>query len=176
MRSTLRAEAHAGRLHAELGLALFRAGKTNAAIVSYEKAIELRPGLGIAHLRLGQALEATGRGNEAIPHYRETLRRGHASPALLNNLAWLLITTPGDPRTNSEEAIGLAERAAEATERGNPTILDTLARAYAAAGRYDDAARTASTALRLAEQQKRSSLAVEIRSRLPAYAAGRAPE
>ena len=48
--------------------------------------------------------------------------------------------------------------------------------AYAAAGRYEDAAQTAATALSLAEQQERTDLATEIRGRLAAYAAGRTPE
>ncbi len=175
-RAALRLAPHVARLHADLGFALFRAGRKSAAIVSYRQALKRRPGLAVTHLRLGQALQETGRGAEAIPHYREALRGGLASPTLLNNLAWLLATTPGEARKNSDEAIALASRAAEATQHRNPAVLDTLALAYAAADRYEDAAQTAATALSLAEQQERRALAAEIRRRLAAYAAGATPE
>jgi spermidine synthase len=43
--------------------------------------------------------------------------------------------------------VELAERACEATGYGDPALLDTLAAAYAAAGRYADAVATARRAL-----------------------------
>ena len=55
-----------------------------------------------------------------------------------------------------------------------PAVLDTLAAAYAAAGRVDRAARTADAGLRLARSTGRESLAEEIAGRAALYRDGRA--
>jgi hypothetical protein len=53
-----------------------------------------------------------------------------------------------------------------------PWILDTLATGYAAAGRYDDAIRTAEKAEALALKRDLPDLAREIRKHLDLYRAG----
>ena len=53
------------------------------------------------------------------------------------------------------------------------TVLDTLAAAHAAAGRFGEAARVAEQALQLAESAGPATLAAQIRARLALYRAGR---
>jgi hypothetical protein len=65
--------------------------------------------------------------------------------------------------------VRLAERAAEATDFSDPQVLDTLARAYAAAGRPDEAAHTAGRAAELAEAGGQPVLAADLRERAAAY-------
>jgi Flp pilus assembly protein TadD len=48
----------------------------------------------------------------------------------------------------------LAEKACKATNNTDPEFLDTLAAAYAEAGRFDDAVRTAQQAIQVAGQAK----------------------
>jgi spermidine synthase len=55
----------------------------------------------------------------------------------------------------------------------DPSVLDTLAAAHAAAGRYGEAARVAEQALQLAESAGPPGFAAQIRSRLALYRAGR---
>ena len=58
---------------------------------------------------------------------------------LLNNLAWVLSTSPDDDLRDGERAIELATDAAEITEYKAPHILSTLAAGYAEAGDFDKA-------------------------------------
>ena len=58
---------------------------------------------------------------------------------LLNNLAWVLGTTPEDDLRDGERAIELATDAADLTEYKMPHILSTLAAGYAEAGDFDKA-------------------------------------
>ena len=68
-------------------------------------------------------------------------------------------------------AVRLARRACEATRRGNPVILDTLAAAQAEAGLFEQAVRTAQDALHLAKD--RPKLLARLEARLGSYRARR---
>ena len=59
--------------------------------------------------------------------------------AALNNRAWALATRDATAGGDSAKAVPLAERAASEVSYQNPSVLDTLAVAYAAAGRYSEA-------------------------------------
>jgi Flp pilus assembly protein TadD len=63
----------------------------------------------------------------------------------------------------------LAERACVLTGRRDAACLDTLAAAYASAGRFDEAVTAANEARRLAEATGQSSLAKDIHMRLQLY-------
>ncbi len=73
----------------------------------------------------------------------------------------------------SAEAIRLARRACAAPPECDPAILDTLAAAYAAAGRFDAAVSTASGAADRAERMGKLHDASEFRARLSLYRQGR---
>ena len=78
-----------------------------------------------------------------------------------------LRATSADPGLrDAREAIRLVEADARASEA--PWLLDTLAAAYAADSRFDDAIRTAEREARIATAQGRSSLR-EIEDRLVWY-------
>ena len=57
----------------------------------------------------------------------------------LNYLAWIHATCPNDELRDGTKAINEANRACEATDYGFSGFLDTLAAAYAEAGRFEDA-------------------------------------
>jgi hypothetical protein len=65
----------------------------------------------------------------------------------------------------------LATRAADLSGRRDVAILDALAASYAAAGRFDEAARTAEAAERLAIESA-PHLVANIRARLARYRSG----
>ena len=87
---------------------------------------------------------------QTIAVLREELSRNPDSAQTLNNLAVLLATAPDDAVRDGAEAVRLAERANALTEQQNPVMLTTLAAAYAEAGRFEDAIRTAEQATKLA--------------------------
>ncbi len=72
--------------------------------------------------------------------------------AALNNLAWLLATCPDNSMRNGNEAIQCAEQACRLTAFKQPAFISTLAAAYAEAGRFPDAIKTAETAISLAKE------------------------
>ena len=156
-------------MRAHLGRALASQGRLGEAIVQLDEALRLEPGNAeVAGLR-ARLLDRAGRTPEAIAAYREALRLGAQAPDLRNNLAWLLATSSaGDPGA-AAEAVGLAEQAVAELGDGHAVALDTLAAAYAAAGRREDAARTAERALALAEAGRDTALAAQIRERLSNY-------
>jgi len=58
---------------------------------------------------------------------------------VLNNLAWLLATSPDDAIRDGKRAIELATKACEVTEWKQPHIVSTLAAGYAESGDFDSA-------------------------------------
>ena len=127
----------------------------------------------IAHAFLGAAYAERGRLAETVRHYREAVRIRPEFLTAANNLAWLLATTRDASLRDPALAVSLAERAAAQSAAPDPSVLDTLAAAYAAAGRYDEAVRVAEQALRQAETAGPPALAGQIRARLALYRAGR---
>ena len=86
-----------------------------------------------------------------------------------NNLAWLLATGSNISAKDADKAIELAEKACKLTEYKNPQCLDTLAVAYASAGRFDDAVKTAEKALNIVKTTYQESIAGEIQSRIKLF-------
>jgi tetratricopeptide (TPR) repeat protein len=119
----------------------------------------------IAHAHLAAALLEGGRPAEAIAHYRESIRLRPDSAPVANALAWLLATTPEAELKNPYLAVQLAERAVGLSGGRDPRILDTLAAAYADAGRQEEAAAAAERALALARERGDAALEAELRAR-----------
>jgi Flp pilus assembly protein TadD len=136
--------------HNNLGNALLQKGKVDEAIVHYQKALQIKPDNVETHINLGSALFQKGRVDEAIAHYQKALQIKPDSPDVLNNLAWLLATSPDAHIRDGVQAVKYAGRACELTHYGVTLLVGTLAAAYAEAGRFDDAIAAAEKACALA--------------------------
>ncbi len=165
-REAIRLDPDRAEVHGRLGTALFRSGDIHGAVDAFRRALALEPDLSWVHAELGRALLDSNRQVEAISAFRAAARLGQRQPTLLNNLAWLLATGEPVPEGGVEEAIALASEAAEATGRLNPAILDTLAVAYHAAGRWEDALITAQEALKRAEAVGDATLVERLQRRV----------
>jgi tetratricopeptide (TPR) repeat protein len=152
-----------------LAVALESQGQLSEAIRHLRHAIRVDAHFADGHKNLGSALAESGRREESLRHLREAARLAPGSPEALNNAAWYLATDPDSSPAEREEAIRLAERAAALTPGGNPTVLDTLAAAYAAAGRFDDAVATAERALLAAGGEGDPGFVAELGERLERY-------
>lgn len=95
-----------------------------------------------------------------------------ARSGLLNNLAWVLATTPKDDLRNGKRSIELATEASELTEFKEPHILSTLAAAYAESGDFEKAIEWASKAVELGKEQKHDQLE-QLEKELESYRAGK---
>ena len=157
--------------HYNLGIALGQTGRPDEAIGHYEQALQLKPDNADAHYRLALALKGRGRFEAAIAHYRKVLELEPRPMLAQNGLAWLLATCPEAAWRNGSQAVELAQQAAQLSGGKHPEILDTLAAAYAEAGRFPEAVTTAGQALRLAEVQGNAALAESVRDRLKLYEA-----
>jgi len=153
------------RAGGNLGLALARAGRFEEARPLLEQA--LAANRYSAKLQAGMAMTFAGLGRQkdAIRHYRNALKLEPGWRYAANDLAWILATSPDPALRDPEQAVRLLE-AVRLEEETLPELLDTLAAAYAAAGRFDEAVRSADQALALA---KRPELAAAIRERRSLY-------
>ncbi len=123
--------------------------------------------------KLAVILTSEGNLAEATALYREALQIKPDSPDVLNNLAWLLAAAPNDALRNGNEAVQLAEKACKLTQYKQALFVGTLAAAYAEAGRFDDATRTAELARTLAETAGQTNLVLRNQELLQLYRAGK---
>jgi tetratricopeptide (TPR) repeat protein len=159
-----------------LAVALESQGRLTEAIRHLRHAVRVDGRFADGHKNLGSALAEIGRREESLRHLREAARLAPRSPEALNNAAWYLATDAESNPAEHEEAIGMAERAAALTAGENPTVLDTLAAAYAAGGRFDDAVASAERALAAARGEGDVEFAAEIRERSELYRRSRSYE
>jgi len=161
-----------GDAHLNMAAALETLGELDQAVRHYRESLRIRPDHTEAHKRLAGALRSQGQFEQAIGHYRQVLQQQPDHLAVLNNLAWILASCPDAALRRPEEAIELAQRASETRQDREPGLLDTLAAAYAAAGRFDEARTTAQTALELATAAGSGPVADETRKHLNLYRQG----
>jgi tetratricopeptide (TPR) repeat protein len=155
-------------IHLDLALAFKAKGNGEQAAAHFAEALRLDPGSAAAHFQFGLFLYQQHRPAETLAHWREALKLKPDSPDLLNGLAWILATCPDPKRRDGAQAVQFAERAS--TLSGSPaSSLDTLAAAYAEAGRFTDAVAAAQKALALAEATGQTNTLARFRSRLQLY-------
>ncbi len=131
------------------------------------------------HARAAANLAGMYERGDGVPQdYAEALRLLEGGTAggdvtCLACLTWLLATCPDDKIRNGERALSLAQRLVSIDPR--PGHLDTLAAAYAANGRFDDAIRTQNQAIEKLKELKnhRASALVAMRNHLISYQAGK---
>ena len=128
----------------------------------------------IAHAHLGVALLERGETAAAIDHYRSALAVQPSFLRVANNLAWLLGTSVDPAVRDPELAVRWAEHADRLAGSKRAAVLDTLAAAYAAQGRFGEAVRTSRQAIALARDDDDEALARELVDRLTLYSSGRA--
>src|SRR5205823_4213492 len=141
-------------------------------ILHFQMALETNPGLAGVHYNLAQVLLLHGRGKEAIGHLEKAIELQPRSARAENSLAWVLATHSQPELRNGAKAIELATSANQSTGGKNITMLGTLAAAYAEAGRFSEAVKTARQALQLAEAQSNTAAAASLHSQLRLYEAG----
>lgn len=154
--------------HNNLGVVLLRRGDLEAAASHLEAAIRATPRYAEAHSNLGNVRVQQRRSAAAVRHYRRALQLQPELLGAANGLAWILATSPDASLRDGAEAVRWAERCAQRTRRGNPAVLDTLAAAYAEAGRWSDARSTAEAAVALSSRAD-PALAEPIRARLELF-------
>ena len=109
-----------------------------------------------ARFHFAAALAGTGNRHEAKKQYALAI---HLQPTLApahQALAWLLATSEGATPDDVAEAVRSAEKGAQLTGHKLPLYLDTLAAAYASAGRFEDAVHWQTRAVEMTPEEDRA--------------------
>jgi tetratricopeptide (TPR) repeat protein len=170
--AALRSYPSYARAEAHLGLVALDRGQPERAEAHLSRALELDPKHGDVRTNLGEIQARAGRIDEALATWRDALARDPELAYAANNLAWILATHPSPHHRNGEEAVRLAEHATALSAGQDAAVLDTLAAAYAEAGRFERASRTAERAIALARRAGRPAQARAIETRRSGYARG----
>ncbi len=157
--------------HGNLANVLATQGKLDAAVKEYRRLLELVPDSAQSHFRLGQALQAQRDFKTAITEYQRAMELNPKHLPVCLSLGWLLAACPEASLRDGNKAVELGQQAEQLARGESPQILDTLAAAYAEAGRFDEAVETAKRALNLPATQNNQPLAEVIQARLKLYEA-----
>ncbi|MHC4064804.1 MAG: tetratricopeptide repeat protein [Planctomycetota bacterium] len=158
--------------HYLLGAAFQRQGNVESARSAWQEAIRVGPRFTNAYVALAVLESGNQQVAEGIRLCKQGLEQTPKSPLLANTLAWILATCPDETHRDGPAAVRWAEQACELTKNANAVLLDTLAAAYAEAGRFEDAVKAQRQTIKLTTQAGASEQLEAYRARLALYEAG----
>ncbi len=145
--------------------ALYQASKQpSKAVDAYDRVVEIDPQNVAAFRGRADAYLAQGKQTEAVADYESALKLEPRNSGVLNNLAWVLATSPEDKLRDGKRSIDLAKLACEVTEYKQAHILSTLAAGYAEAGDFDTAVNWSKKAVEIGNDQLKGQLNKELES------------
>jgi Tfp pilus assembly protein PilF len=142
-----------------LGRAYLATKRPLQAAVQFNTVLQAEPRNFEAENWLARTLLSQGKTNECIAEFRRSLALQPNQVEILNDLAWVMATSPRAELRNGADAVKMATRACELTGNKQPILLATLAAADAEVGRWDDAAATAQKAHDLAAAAGQKAIA-----------------
>jgi tetratricopeptide (TPR) repeat protein len=154
------------KIHFNIGTILARQKKPEQAIGHLEKAVALDPNHGRAYFNLGLARKEQGDVEQALACLRRAVALESGSVPFRVALAATL-----SKAGRADEAARHYEEACRATSYNAPELLEALAGAEAAGGRFELAAGNVEKALQIAEKAGKRDLASSLRQRLSEYRA-----
>ena len=154
-----------------LGIALYQKGRLEEACRSFREAVRLDPDMAEYHCNLATALEGQGSHQESEQEYQWGLRLDPGWPLMADRMAGELLRLGKSPIYCPAEAVFRARQACQATRHECADLLDTLAAAYAAMGRLEEAVAAEKRASDVAGSGGRPELVQQFRGRLQAYEA-----
>jgi tetratricopeptide (TPR) repeat protein len=148
----------------QLGV-LYNANKqVDEAVGAFTDVLAQDPKSSFALQARADAYLTLGKHAEAIADYNAANEIAPDDSSILNNLAWVLATSPEDNLRDAKRSLELALKACEVTEYKQAHILSTLAAAYAESGDYAKAVEWSKKAVELADKQLHEPLKKELAS------------
>jgi protein O-mannosyl-transferase len=158
--------------HDNLGCMDLRKGRFDEAIAQFQAALQAKPDIAGTPQNLAMARLQRTKTIQALSERREAIRAQPDNILLLQETAWMLATNPNASVRDGQEAVELAERAVKLAGDNEPTLIGTLAAAYAEGGYFEKAAFTARKALDLAKRQGKPAQAEALQKMIRVYEAG----
>ena len=148
-------------------------GRLAEALQHFEQALAIRP-QDVEVLR-SAAMTRTllGQVEEGIRYYEKVLEIEPKDLDALNNIAWIRSAHLEAAHRDARQAVLLAEQARDWSPEPNAVIFDTLAAAYAEAGRYEEAVAACGRAIELARAKGQEAEARRFEEHLALFRAGR---
>ena len=171
-REALRANPESATAHRGAGELLRARGAVEEALAHFRELVRISPDDAPARDALGLALALTGRFAEALAAFRAAAALDPQWPVPLDRAALVLVSLPGASRDDVAEAIALARRALALTHGPDPMALETLAAAYAAGGRSQEAIAAERDALSAARAAGDPALLAQVSATLRVYEHG----
>jgi tetratricopeptide (TPR) repeat protein len=137
------------QLLSQLGLFYLAAKQPRKAVEKCKAALEKDPENFIALRTRADALLGIGKHAEAIADYEQAIKLRPRDESVLNNLAWVLATSPEDAVRDGKRSIEVATQACRVSDYRKAHILSTLAAAYAENGQWDKAVEWSKKAVEL---------------------------
>ena len=153
------------------GNAWYDKGDYDKAIADYTKVIEIDPRDADAYGNRGNAWGKKGDYDKVIADYTKAIEIDPKFADAYNGLAWIMATCPEGKYRDGKRAVELAEKAVALKDAAS--FLDTLAAAYAEAGRFQDAIKTQERVITKLKQESGTQYLPQCEKHLSSYKAGK---
>jgi len=153
----------------QLGMLYLAAKQPREAIRRFTRALELDDRQFLARRGRSDALISIGDHEAALADLEKALELEPDSEGVLNNLAWLLATSPDESLRDGRRAIELATQACEKTEWKQAHIISTLAAGHAESGDFGKAREYSRKAVEVGGES--DEVKEQLRSELASYEA-----
>jgi tetratricopeptide (TPR) repeat protein len=155
----------------QLGMLYLAAKQPREAIRRFTRALELDENQFLSRRGRSDAEISIGDHKAAFEDLEKALALDDDNDGVLNNLAWLLATSPDDSIRDGKRAIELATKACEKTEWKQAHIISTLAAGHAETGDFQKAREFSSKAVETGETSP--DVKQQLESELASYEQGK---
>lgn len=155
----------------QLGLIYMAADQPRKAIERFTRALEIDDENFACRRARSDAAITIGDHEAALADLEVALTLKPDDTGVLNNLAWLLATSPDDDLRDGARAIELARKACESTDWDQPHMVSTLAAGYAEQGDFENARKYSQQAVDAGGVD--NEIQEQLRKELESYEAGR---
>ena len=140
------------------------------AIEDYTAFIAAMPISPVAYARRATCHYALGEHRQTVMDYEKAIALDPNLLEAINGLAWVLATSPVDGIRNGLMAVGYGEKALSLAGQNEKFLyMDTLATAYAEAGRFTDAVSMQTKAISLIPENYDAKESAQFKARLQSY-------